>query len=171
MCKINAEVNSLVEILSDPKIRTVFSPGPLHHVHSENQINNNFKPKGLWYGFGASWYNWVESEMPELFHSYQFLYQIKLNKSRIKKLNNLEDINNFRNMYGESIFQGDYFQIRWENVSKKYDGIEIVNYKRYVSRDYWYCCWDVSSGCVWNYNAVEKIDLIAVKEDGKWQAK
>jgi len=45
--------------------------------------------------------------------------------------------------------------INWEEVSKNWEGIEIVPYI-WTARNIlnWYYPWDVASGCIWNLDGI-----------------
>ena len=67
----------------------------------------------------------------------------------------------------------EYKKINWHILAKKYSGIEFSNYKKLYSLNkkelntlsLWYDGIDVSSGCIWNKNALISIRLI--QEDCK----
>jgi len=116
------------------------------------------KPKGLWYGMGDSWIDWVRHEMPHW--EYDNLFKVDLDESKIIKLNNEEELLAFNDQYGEKNYTNF---IDWFEVSKKYSGIEIPNYLwslRMDRRVSWYYGWDVASGCVWGEDAIVSIDKI-----------
>lgn len=119
------------------------------------------KPQGLWYGFGNAWIKWVRSEMPEWEGNY--LYEVDLGGSNILVLKTVGDMISFYKRFSGgkkkgymSGFGGAYdIPIQWDNVSKKYDGIEIPKYfnsLRMVMT--WYYGWDIASGCIWNLKNV-----------------
>jgi hypothetical protein len=125
-------------------------------IYTEKCVKN--KPKGLWYGMGDSWIDWVRHEMPTW--ECNNLFKLDLDESKIIKLNNEEELLAFNDQYGEK----DYINfIDWFEVSKKYSGIEIPNYLwslRMDRRVSWYYGWDVASGCVWGEDAIISIDKI-----------
>tara|TARA_Y100000389_G_C17419740_1_gene496001 strand:- start:112 stop:585 length:474 start_codon:yes stop_codon:yes gene_type:complete len=119
-----------------------------------------YKPKGLWYGMGDSWVNWVRSEMPDW--ECDNLLKLELDESKIIKLNNEEELLAFNEKYGEELY-GAIRCVDWFEVSKKYSGIEIPNYLwslRMDRRVSWYYGWDVASGCVWGEDTIVSIDKI-----------
>ena len=148
-------------------------------VQSEMTRYNPFqKPRGLWYGIGTSWIDWVESEMPEW--EGKFIYKLEINEPFILMLKNEEELNNFTVRFGRypekdeayhqyvkrayaseqlSIEQiGPAISIDWLEVSLLYAGIEISPYQ-WDSRSnlHWYYPWDVASGCLWNKKAIKQI--------------
>jgi len=127
-------------------------------IYTEKCVKN--KPKGLWYGMGDSWINWVRTEMPHW--ECDNLFKLDLDESKIIKLNNEEELLDFNEKYGEELY-GASNCIDWFEVSKKYSGIEIPNYLwslRMDRRVGWYYGWDVASGCIWNEDAIVSIDKI-----------
>ena len=129
------------------------------------------KPEGLWYSIGTSWLSWVKSEMPHW--EYQFLYELIIDKSKLFIINNSNDLTNFIANYlipRNSSNSYNYFELNkidWYKLAKEYSGIEFRNYKKsyqlqikYVSIPTWYDGIDVSSGCIWDKNALLSVNLI-----------
>ena len=115
------------------------------------------KPKGLWYGIGASWVDWVKSEMPEWEEDYTHLIDVDPNKIIVIK--NYDELIKFNKEYSE----GE--NINWGEVARTYDGIEIVPHigkARYELG--WYGTWDVASGCIWRENAIKGINNLNDKQ-------
>mgnify|MGYP001769505466 CR=1 FL=1 len=135
------------------------------------------KPQGFWYSLGTDWLSWVRSEMPHW--EYPFLYELLIDKSKLLIINNTNDLLNFINEYSiaNSSIKFDnryeYKKINWYILAKKYSGIEFSNYRKsYLlnknelnTLSLWYDGIDVSSGCIWNKNALISINLI--QEDCK----
>jgi len=115
------------------------------------------KPKGLWYGIGASWIDWVRGEMPEREEDYTHLIDVDPNK--IKVIKNYDELIEFNKQYSE----GD--NINWGEVARTYDGIEIVPHigKARFELD-WYGTWDIASGCIWGGNAIKGVNNLNDKQ-------
>tara|TARA_R100000544_G_scaffold25120_1_gene12730 strand:- start:1025 stop:1771 length:747 start_codon:yes stop_codon:yes gene_type:complete len=115
------------------------------------------KPKGLWYGIGASWIDWVRGEMPEWEEDYTHLIDVDPNK--IKVIKNYDELIEFNKQYSE----GD--NINWGEVARTYDGIEIVPHigKARFELD-WYGTWDIASGCIWGGNAIKGVNNLNDKQ-------
>jgi hypothetical protein len=115
------------------------------------------KPTGFWYGFGSSWIDWVNSEIPEW--NYEHIFKINVNPNKVLQINNLDELIEFDNKYSS----GDkyYKNIDWSKVAQSYDGIEInpYQYKARMSLN-WYYGWDIASGCIWNPNAIINIEKL-----------
>jgi hypothetical protein len=116
------------------------------------------KPKGLWYGFGTSWLDWIKSEMPHWERDYMHI--IEINPDKILTINSREELDLFTKKYGAKL--SDYYNlIDWSKVAKDYSGIEIPTYISSARREVdWYYPWDVESGCIWNSDGVKSIKLI-----------
>lgn len=114
------------------------------------------KPIGFWYGFGSSWIDWVNSEMPEW--NYEHIFKINVNSNRILQINTLDELLEFDKQF--SVNNG-YKNIDWKRVAKSYNGIEINPYQ-YKARFNisWYYGWDVASGCIWNPKAITNIEKL-----------
>ena len=111
------------------------------------------KPRGLWYGVGPSWIDWVRSEMPDW--EVDNIFKIDVNQDMMLTITNSEELLAFKKKYG--ITTEYYNIIDWAKVASDYGGIEIspYNYKLRMEREvFWYYGWDVASGCVWNEGVI-----------------
>jgi hypothetical protein len=137
----------------------------------------DLKPRGLWYSYYGSWYNWAVDEMPKMLFKYNHKIEIKkdslisIRKKDINKillLDNKKDIITFSKRYGIINFDNDYIFINWNLVSKDYGGVE---FNPYLKNDYdimdkyiWYRTIDVSSGCIWNLDSIiSKTEIVYEK--------
>ncbi len=134
------------------------SDSKIHITQDEIKGKNNyrqpiqdFKPKGLWYGLGFSWLEFVKNQAPEIYGSNKdfYVYEFNTSKCNILKLSNIDDIIKFTKLYGTGK------EIDWFEVSKKYDGIEFNPYINQGRKFVWYYTVDVASGCIWNGNKIE----------------
>lgn len=112
------------------------------------------KPEGLWYAFGQSWidYKLVWDKLDS-----SYIFEISVDKSNIITLSNHLEIEDFNATYGVGI---DGKVINWLEVSKKYDGIEIVPFDPNYSDLHWYQTFDVPSGCIWNLNSISDVKCV-----------
>ena len=120
------------------------------------------KPKGLWYGCGDSWIEWVKGEMPQKLSEANYLYEVKLGEEIIQ-ISNDDEFGNFQSEFGFPSLAG--VAINWKEIQEQeYNGIEICpyNWERRMTAD-WYYPWDVASGCIWNPSGVSDISLLAEK--------
>lgn len=120
-----------------------------------------FKPRGLWYGIGTSWIDWVRGEMPHW--ETENVFKIDINESRVKLIRTYDELINFDKEYGSEYTFGyeTYTKIDWVKVAGDWGGIEIAPYiykARMVLE--WYYGWDVASGCIWGDGVITNIERI-----------
>lgn len=113
------------------------------------------KPRGLWYGFGASWLEWCASEQPDWIGEH--FYEVRLaDHASVLRIESAGALQRFAHEYeAPSPVDGTY--IDWPRVCSEYDAIEINPYQwscRLQLGMTWYYGWDVASGCVWNPSIV-----------------
>ncbi len=139
------------------------------------------KPIGFWlsvedYDDDQTWKTWCEAEefgLERLAHRY--LVNLS-SEAKILHLKTTKDIKDFGLEYqgndqasfsrfmkerGEEPYAYVY-EIRWEEVMKKWDGIIIAPYNwdcRFPSETMWYYGWDCASGCIWNLDAIKSFSL------------
>lgn len=56
---------------------------------------------------------------------------------------------------------------RWDLIATQYDGVEFPNFKA-TYKYFWYDSIDVSSGCIWNIDAIKSFELLAIKKKDLW---
>lgn len=56
---------------------------------------------------------------------------------------------------------------RWDLIENDYCGVEYPKHK-HTDKYFWYDSVDVSSGCIWDTDCIQSIDLIATKKNGLW---
>ena len=128
----------------------------------------DFKPKGFWYGIGDSWISWVKGNMPEWEGNY--LYEVKVNSDKILHMSTYEELAEFTTKFGCSIVPSTLpterlVYIDWRPIAERWDGIEISPYIWDARHDFiWYYGWDCASGCIWN---TEKIELVELDDKAK----
>lgn len=149
-----------------PTDRVILSPQEIKTIRSVPSQGIHFKPKGLWYGIGTSWVDWLEGEgysFSSKDWGGKYIYKLKL-AGGVLRIKSARELDQFTEEYeAESRFGGDQF-IDWREVAKKYKGIEIAPYQASRrSRYMWYCGWDVASGCIWNASAISKFIRVEVE--------
>lgn len=133
-------------------------------VSKKDDQRVTYKPKGLWYGFGNSWLEWVRNEMPDWEKDYKNIFLLDINDSSILKMSTKEELLDFTKKYSHN--SDNYFEISmidWKLVANDYDGIEINPYihsARMDRKTNWYYPWDVASGCIWNTGGIKSITKI-----------
>jgi hypothetical protein len=125
-----------------------------------------YKPKGLWYSVGNSWAEWCHGND---WHLGQIVYKIFVDYDKIIHLSSHEQLKDFSEKYNKKAIVGitsldlgsRYDNIDWEKVYEKFNGIEISPYLYdYEKTPFWYYGWDCASGCIWNKNAIKKVELL-----------
>lgn len=156
-------------------------PDAFHRIH-------HGKPKGLWYGFGDAWIKYSMSEYVFGLHPYVYEITINPSSilflhNRAEELEFEEEYGDMETtkpqkhisskelidrehpiIQKSAFFNGQdwsYYRpwiIKWEEVAKRYSGIEIDDPKKMGGR--WTREWSVPSGCIWNPSAITSINLI-----------
>lgn len=143
-------------------------------VHSEKQESaGGFKPRGFWLSVGDAWVEWCRGEDWNL-GCIVHVARITLSPSaNILRLASQDDLDRFTEKYGEQDGRLSFrhINIRWDRVAEKYDGIIISPYvwERRLEL-MWYYGWDCASGCIWNADAIQSVDVIGERvEDSEGQ--
>jgi len=129
------------------------------------------KPKGLWYGCGDDWIQWLRGDMPEWLEEATYLYEIKLGSDVLQISNDDE----FQNLEDEFLIFAPYGQkaMDWGLIQNAgYSGLEICPYnegRRWGSD--WYYGWDVGSGCIWDSKGIVEVTLLAQKSEEEIEAR
>lgn len=122
------------------------------------------KPNGFWVSVDGNkdWKAWCESE-DFLIEKLVFKHNIILSeKNNILYLDNDNEILKFNDDYviGDKKDYGN--KINWSELKKDYQGIVIAPYSfnlRFDMRTHWYYTWDCASGCIWDLNAIDRIEV------------
>jgi len=152
------------------KERIHVSTKPIDEMGIIQQSSGSLKPKGLWYGFGDQWINWLKSEMPEWWDEAQYAYKVFPNISNILVINTIEELDQFIDKYNVGR------NIDWVRVAEEYDGIEFPSYSRegfrnlaFSSSDHmkymWVYSMDIASGCIWNPSGIKNIKAFGKKNN------
>lgn len=143
-----------------PTDRVIMSPREIRNITSVSAQEIAWKPKGLWYGIGTSWIDWVEREEPGW--KGEYIYKIKL-AGGVLQITNRQQLQKFHDDYqAEQVYGGGQF-INWKPVAYKWKGIEIAPYQGWARMKLtWYYPWDVASGCIWNAAAISKFIRVEI---------
>ena len=124
------------------------------------------KPNGLWVSVEGpyDWKWWYESED---FHPEKYIisYEVTLKKdASILYLRTEEEIFTLIDNYpwNSQREYTDTYEIHWEKVKEKYQGIIIAPYQWECRLDLkcsWYYGWDCASGCIWDLDCIEEFKL------------
>ena len=160
----NKELFSLCRSLKYTQ-RIIFSDEPFvvsDFVDMPQLVSN--KPYGLWYSFGPAWIDflsngyqfpkrpiWCQKHLFSITH----VYKLHLRRKYIYKIANRSDLDRFAKKYG---YRG---KINWGRVKKRWGGVEIRWQGEDAEKAYeWYDGWDVSSGCIWDRRAINRVKLL-----------
>lgn len=141
--------------------RIIMSPEEKIRFKRTIKQEKGYKPRGLWYGIGPSWINWVRSEMPDW--ETEHVFRLSIDETKMKIIRNYQQLVEFEKEYslpidGWDSYNGRYLYIDWARVARDYGGIEISPYlyeARY--KHMWYYGWDVASGCIWGTGVVRRL--------------
>jgi hypothetical protein len=148
-----------------------FALEPLQYNQAEEEWKN--KPRGLWVSVEGE-YDWEWWCREEGFHLEHLVvsYEVKLkNDAKILHLKTEEEILNMCILYPFIKPQWDNpegwrfcggYEINWQKVSEKYQGIIISPYQwecRMKEKSAWYYGWDCASGCIWDLTCIEEFKL------------
>jgi len=132
---------------------------PLNAVRSVSpvgDVNTIGKPGGFWFGVGAEWVDWTESEMPQW--KGDNLYAVEVDEKQCVVIENERDLRMFHNE-----FRTPNGMINWEKVARQYKGIIMKSYIPSARMQYpWYYTWDIASGCVWDTSAIKQVEQVPV---------
>lgn len=106
---INEELKKLNEVSDDlhNKIKTEYSNKKItlsrtSNIRFQDKNGNQYpstKPKGLWYGIGSSWIDFIKSEDMEDW-DYEYVFELILDDSKLLKITNIDELDQFtKNIY------------------------------------------------------------------------
>jgi hypothetical protein len=144
-------------------IRHTSRPIRLSCLREGNQAHatdHGAKPDGIWFsvGDGSDWRELVCKRFNT--NDVKYRTEIFLNEAaKILWIKNADDLDAFTIKYGYIRPDGQK-AIDWANIATQFAGIiisplcvERCNYEP----TYWYACWEVSCGCVWQVKAVRDL--------------
>lgn len=125
-------------------------------------MNDGYKPVGLWVSVGDDWARWC---IGERFHLDGLNYRQRAHlapTANVLTITNDEQLLDFTRTYGKPIRDDSpMWLIDWPGVAERYDGLVIAPYlwnMRLNIQVSWYYGWDCASACIWNLDAVDRID-------------
>ncbi len=153
---------------------------PDFHPMIQEYMSPKAKPYAFWFSVedyegDENWKTWCQGEefrLEGLAHRYKVILK---SDAKILLLNNAQqvidfgmkyqgndqtDFNKWCCKYGHSGYPYVYM-IKWNEVCNEYDGIIIAPYQWSCRMEFftsWYYGWDCSSGCIWNYDAIDRIE-------------
>jgi len=129
----------------------------------QQNLAPNIKPKGLFYGCGSEWADFVNNPsnaMMKWHKKGKFMYSLKvkytsLNKpdrGAVLKIDSDEKFKEFLESFN------GHDLIEWNVVASNFGGIELCPLP---DGPMWLRTWDVSQGCVWNKEAIVDYKLMS----------
>jgi hypothetical protein len=126
---------------------------------------SNFKPTGFWFSIKGE-HGWPDHCIQDQWNleGLKFRYEVKITESaNILHISTAAELLAFDREYGYESYPGEGYSsraIEWSKITEKYDGIIISPYQWSLRMEpFWYYSWDVASGCVWNLEAIESVEL------------
>ena len=144
------------------------------------------KPRGFWYACGSEWYDsGIHADSYKYLYSVKLKRSIltknlsDIKKGKVLQITKKDEMKAFDKKYGfdkkYSVDRGRGIQkcreINWKQVQKDFVGIEICPFQKKskyglngeiagkVKVWFWYTPWDVASGCIWDLNAIDNVEL------------
>lgn len=127
---------------------------------------HDLKPVGLWVsvaGEEMAWPEWCE-ENSFAPHRLEEKHQVILKEdARVILLETAEEIREFSFLHTE-LLGHCAGRIDWTKLQEGgHQGILIPTYQwtmRYDPKAFWYYGWDCASGCIWDLDAIEKVEKL-----------
>jgi hypothetical protein len=116
--------------------------------------SNKMKPVGLWYSINYEWLEWCRDN----FRIHKEILEIDL--SNVLVIDSVSKLKSLIREFGYFIVEGVKY-IDWRKLSKRYSGIEFVNYNEIRNQlsildlPTWFYGLDVSSGCIWDLSVIK----------------
>ena len=137
-----------------------YSAEPLGEILSvSQQPRSRVKPEGLWV---ATDEGWKELFQKRAWPRQRLRHQTKIILAREAKILNLSGAND---IYGFTATHDlDHgMRIDWNGVAEQWHGIIIAPHcaeKAQSLSSIWYHFWDCASGCIWNAEAIERVEVM-----------
>jgi len=132
-------------------------------LNAQNSLRMD-KPMGLWVSDEDAEMPWSRWCIGEAFGLERLALKWKINlkqDSNILLIDNPYSLLEFGEEYrGEPSYHG--LNINWQRVATLYNGILITPYQhslRFNEHCRWYYGWDCASGCIWNADVIESVEL------------
>jgi hypothetical protein len=127
------------------------------------------KPHGLWLSVDGEddWAAWCESEHFACGDKYHYRIYLARPES-VLRIDTALDLRVFTERYGSDMpypyRKGNY--IDWPRVAQEHAGIVIAPYQwscRLADDTFWYYSWDCASGCIWDADIIDRVELVGRK--------
>ena len=148
-------------ILSHYSDNPVLSPSSI-----KQKDDADMKPQGLWLSVDGpdDWASWCESEKFRDIED-QYQHRVELTSSaNILRITNSDELRDFHSKYvaGQEGRPWERYAVDWSRVATGSQGIIIAPYiwSERLGDIGWYYGWDCASGCIWDKDAIAKVELI-----------
>lgn len=127
-------------------------------------VRPNGKPIGLWVSVEGEddWKSWCEAEEFNL-TALAYPHEVILNpEANILRMMTALEIDVFSVQYRKPCDYSSRNDIDWLAVAKDYQGVIIAPYiwqRRLSEHTLWYYGWDCASGCIWDVEAIESMEV------------
>lgn len=136
--------------------------------------SNKMKPVGLWYSINYEWLEWCRDN----FSIHKEILEIEIDLSNVLVIDSVLKLKSLIEEFGYFIVEGVKY-IDWQKLSKRYSGIEFVNYTEIRNQlsvldlPTWFYGLDVSSGCIWDLSVIKnykhrELDLSEWVDDSEY---
>ena len=120
------------------------------------------KPVGFWLSVQGEddWPSWCRSERFRLAHLENKHIVTMRESANVLFLETELDIFKFNSVFAAT--EQWRWGIDWPKVAQTWDGIVIAPYQwnlRFDQEVSWYYGWDCASGCIWNLEAIESVEV------------
>lgn len=138
--------------------------GAIRSMEQRPADSEYLKPRGFWFSVEGEhdWQAWCECENYD--PGQKLVYELTLREdARVCKLVYPEDIPIFSQRYLVPLAGRSYHAtgLDWQKLAQKFDGIVIAPYQWEHRLTYsWYYGWDCASGCIWNADAIERVEQV-----------
>ncbi len=88
------------------------------------------------------------------------VYSPRLKKEMKERWKSLDELKKIHNILPPFPDLAPWECINWPSIIQRYDGILISPYMPKFRQWMWYNGWDCSSGCFWNFQKIEKIEVV-----------
>ena len=185
-CNKDGKGFKLIKKMTLPTQLYHYSKDPIEKLNPDFHLKNHEympemgKPFAFWFSVedyedDQTWLTWCISEkfrLKGLKHRHKVILKSNANILFLNTSEGIRDFgfkyqkndqchfDNFIRKQGRKPYPYVY-QIKWNEFAKECDGIVIAPYQwecSLKSETTWYYGWDCSSGCIWNYDAIDRIE-------------
>lgn len=148
-----------------------YSDTPLKEVYNAPYQVEGRKPVGLWFSNENKdgWRSWCkDQDFRQDCFNYKTTVKFK-HDAKILQLSNKQSAKKFHLKYGKPDYPECTYNLNWKvdwpKVAKDYDAVYFPTYYNELRDQYrWYDSLDCASGCVWNADAIDRIETVAVEK-------